>query len=59
MEDYNLAIFTHAMAFFKEHVSLKKLIPKKNFISLLSDLSTKDLVTLGKLLSTKFMKPKR
>jgi len=59
MEDYNLAMFTHAMDFFKEHVSLKKSIPKHFFISLLNDLSTKDLVTLGNLLSKKFMKPKR
>jgi hypothetical protein len=27
MEDYDLAMFTHAMDFFKEHTSLKKLIP--------------------------------
>jgi hypothetical protein len=27
MKDYNLVMFTHAMGFFKEHVSLKKLIP--------------------------------
>jgi hypothetical protein len=28
MEDYNLVMFTHAMDFFKEHTSLKKLIPQ-------------------------------
>jgi hypothetical protein len=27
MEDYNLAMFTHAMDFFKERASLKKSIP--------------------------------
>jgi hypothetical protein len=27
MEDYNLAMFTHAMDFFEEHVRLKKSIP--------------------------------
>jgi len=27
MEDYNLAMFTHSMDFFKEHASLKKPIP--------------------------------
>jgi hypothetical protein len=56
MEDYNLAMFTHAMNFFKECVNLKKSIPKYFFISLLNDLSTKDLA-LGNLLSTKFMNP--
>jgi hypothetical protein len=59
MEDYYLAMFTHAMDFFKEHSSLKKSIPKHFFTSLLSDLLTEDLVMLGNLLSTKFMKPKR
>jgi hypothetical protein len=39
MEDYNLAMFTHVMDFFKEHASFKKLIPKHSFISLLNDLS--------------------
>ncbi len=28
MEDYNLAMFTHAMDFFKERANLKKSIPK-------------------------------
>jgi hypothetical protein len=36
MEDYNWVMFTHAMDFFKEHVSLKKPIPKQNFTSLLN-----------------------
>jgi hypothetical protein len=27
MEDYHWAMFTHAMDFFKEHASLKKLTP--------------------------------
>ncbi len=31
MKDYNLVIFTHAMDFFKECVSLKKLFPKPFF----------------------------
>jgi hypothetical protein len=57
MEDYNWAMFTHAMDFFKEHVSLKKPIPKQFFTSLLSDLLTKDLVMFGNLLSKKFLKP--
>ncbi len=59
MEDYNLVMFTHAMDFFKECASLKKLIPKHFFTSLLNNLSTKDLVTFGNLLSIEFMKPKR
>jgi len=52
MEDYNLAMFTHAMDFFKERVSLKKPIPKHFFTSLLNDLSIEDLVTFRNLLST-------
>jgi hypothetical protein len=52
LEDYHWAMFTHAMDFFKEHTSLKKSILEHFFTSLLSDLSTKDLVTLGNLLST-------
>jgi hypothetical protein len=57
MENYNWAIFTHAMDFFKKHTSLKKLIPKHFFTSLLNDLLTEDLVNLGNLLSIEFMKP--
>jgi hypothetical protein len=57
MEDYNLVMFTHAMEFFKERVSLNKLILAHFFTSLLNDLSTENLVTLGNLLSTKFMNP--
>jgi hypothetical protein len=52
MEDYNLAMFTHAMDFFEERVSLKKLIPKCFFTSLLNNLSTKDLLTFGNFLFT-------
>jgi len=59
VEDYHWAMFTHAMEFFQECASLKKLIPKHFFISLLQDLLIKDLVSLGNLLSTKFMKPNR
>jgi hypothetical protein len=59
MEDYNLAMFTYAMDFFKACASLKKLVPKHFFISLLSDLLIEDLVTLGNLFSTKFIKPQR
>jgi len=55
MEDYNLIMFTHVMVVFKECASLKKLIPKHFFISLLNNLSTKDLLTFGNFLSTKFM----
>ncbi len=55
MEDYNLTIFTHVMDFFKEHASLKKLIPKHFSTSLLNNLSIKDLLRLGNLLSTEFM----
>ncbi len=47
MEDYNLALFPHAMNFFKEHVSLKKQIPKHFFTNLLNDLQIEDLLTLG------------
>ncbi len=59
MEDYNLAMFTHAMDFSKEHVSLKKSILEHFFTSLLNDLSTEDLLTLGNFLSTKFMNPRK
>jgi hypothetical protein len=59
MEDYNLGMFTHAMDLFKEHTSMKKSFREHFCTSLLSDLSTKDLVVLVNLLSTKFMKPKR
>jgi len=55
MEDYNLATFTHTIDFFKAHASLKKLIPKDFFTSLLNDLSIKDLLTLGNMLSIKFI----
>jgi hypothetical protein len=60
MEDYNLAMFTHAMDFFKDlqrMCEFKKIDSKAFFISLLNDLSTKDLLTLGNFLSTKFMNP--
>jgi hypothetical protein len=57
MEDYHWAMFTHAMDFFKERASLKRLILEHFFTSLLNDLSTKDLVTLGNLLSIEFLKP--
>jgi hypothetical protein len=59
MENYNLAMFTHAMDFFKKFVNLKKPILEHFFTNLLSDLSTKNLITLGNLLSKKFMKPKK
>jgi hypothetical protein len=52
-------MFTHAMDFFKERTSLKRLILEHFFTSLLNDLSTKDLVTLGNLLSIEFLKPQR
>jgi hypothetical protein len=54
MEDYNLAMFTHVMDFFKKCANLKKLILKHFFPTLLNDLSIEDLLTLGNLLSTKF-----
>ncbi len=50
MEDKNFAVFTHAMDFFKKCMSLKKPIPKHFFTSLLSNLSTKNLVNLSNLL---------
>jgi hypothetical protein len=56
MEDYNLAMSTHAMDFFREHVNLKKSALEHFFTNLVNNLSTKDLVTLGNLLSIKFMK---
>jgi hypothetical protein len=59
VEDYNLAMFTYTIDFFKERVNLKNPIPKHFFTSLLSNLSTKNLVTLNNLLSIEFMKPKR
>jgi hypothetical protein len=57
MEDYNFPSFTHAIDFFKESARLKKPILDHFFISLLNDLSIEDLVTLGNLLSIKFMNP--
>jgi hypothetical protein len=51
-----LAMFTHAMDFFIKCVNLKKLAIKHFFTSLFNNLSTKDLVTLGNLLSIEFMK---
>jgi hypothetical protein len=59
MENYHWVMFTNAMELFQEYTSLKKPIPKQFFISLLEDLSTKDLVSLSNLSSTKFMKPNR
>jgi hypothetical protein len=54
-------MFTHAMDFKKECRSLKwefeEVDSRTFFTSLLNDLSTKDLITLGHLLSTKFLKP--
>jgi hypothetical protein len=44
---------------FQEHASLKKLVLEHLFPSLLKDLLIEDLVTLGNLLSTKFMEPNR
>jgi hypothetical protein len=57
MVDYNLAMFTHAMDFFKECASFKKPILEHFFTSLLNDLSTKDLLTLENFLFTRFMNP--
>jgi hypothetical protein len=45
MEDCNWVMFTHAMDFFKEHASLKKLIPKYFFTSSFNDLLIKELAT--------------
>jgi len=59
MEDYNLAMFTHAMNFFKECASLKKPILKHFFTSLLNNLSIEDLLTFGNLISIEFMNPRR
>jgi hypothetical protein len=59
MEDKNLVMFTHAMDFFKECVSLKKPVLEHFFTSFLNDLLIKDLVRLGNLLSTKFLKPQK
>jgi hypothetical protein len=52
MENYHWAMFTHAMDFFKECASSKKPIPKHFFTNVLNDLSIKDVITLGNLLST-------
>jgi hypothetical protein len=52
-------MFTHAMDFFKERENLKKFIPKHFFTSVLNDLPIEDLITLGNLLSTKFLQPQR
>jgi hypothetical protein len=45
MEDYNWAMLTHAMDFFKEHASLKKPIPKYFFTILFNDLLIEELAT--------------
>jgi hypothetical protein len=50
---------THAMDFFQERASLKKLILEHFFTTLLKELSTKNLVTLGNLLSIEFMEPNK
>jgi hypothetical protein len=47
MENYYWVMFKHAMDFFQEQASLKMLIPKHFFMSLLKDLLMEDLVTLG------------
>jgi hypothetical protein len=52
-------MFTHAMDFFQEQENLKKLILEHFFMTLLKDLSTKDLATLGNIFSTEFMEPNR
>jgi hypothetical protein len=57
MEDYNLAMFTHAMDFSKECANFIKLIPMHFFTSLLNELSIKELLTLGNLLSIEFINP--
>jgi hypothetical protein len=59
MEDYHWVMFTHAWISSKNKILKKKSISKHFFISLLKDLLTKDLVTLGNLLSTKFMEPNK
>ncbi len=45
--------------FFQIMHEFEKPILKHLFISLLHDLSTKDFVTIGNLLSTKFLKPQQ
>ncbi len=59
MEDYHWAMFTYAMDFFLKHTNLKKSILEHFFTSLFNDLSTEDLITLGNLVSTEFLKPQR
>jgi hypothetical protein len=50
-------MLTHAMDFSKEHANLKRSIANFVFTSLFNNLSIEDLMTLGNLLSTEFMKP--
>jgi hypothetical protein len=57
MEHYHWTMFTHAMDFLKEFANLKKSVLEHFFTSLFNDLLIEDLVTLGNLLSTKFLKP--
>ncbi len=57
MENYHWAMFTHGMDYFLKHTSLKKPISKHFFTCLLNNLSTEDLITLGNLTSTWFLKP--
>jgi hypothetical protein len=59
MENYNLAMFTDATNFFKDCMGLKKPTLEHFFTNLLSNLLIEDLVMLGNLLSTKFMRPQQ
>jgi hypothetical protein len=59
MEDYHWVMFTHAMNVLKERASLEKPIPRHFFTSLLNNLSTEDLITLGNLLLIKILKPRK
>jgi hypothetical protein len=58
MEDYHWMMFT-CHGFFSTRASFKRPILEHFFTSLLNDLLTKDLVTLGNLLLIKFLKPRR
>jgi hypothetical protein len=56
MEDYHWAMFIHAMDFFKERTSLKKLILEHFFKKIFNYLLTKDLLTFVKEISINFIK---
>ncbi len=52
-------MFKHAMKFLKQPISLKRSVPKYNFIGFQKNMSNKNLVALCESLTTKIGKPQR